>query len=331
MKSSPNSATSQVTVSDLRRPPESSHHDSSRLVAIRTLWGAIAALVVSLVLTGIPIRYEKVRTADPTIRNPEFRDLIEAGIRPEVAAAYDLGVGLLLFLAMLGGGVVLFVRGWKSREAIFLSSTIILYGMAFSGLATVHRTAGDPFSQSAAGLLATLAVFLSTAATFTGLFWLPEGRFGSRWSAWLTLAAVVIVAGLYLTVPYPRAHNLVNIVRLPVVAMGVLAQALNYRRISNPVTRQQIKWLVVGIVVTAVGFLVWQSATLFLANRAGLTPRLAMVLIRLLAITSQLAVPVCLSIAVLRYRLWQSTRSSTVRSSMAPSRSYWSSYSSVVA
>jgi serine/threonine-protein kinase len=276
-----------------------------KLVVIRGIWVLITIVVLGLVITGIPIRYEKVRTADPNIRTPEFRDLIEAGVHPEVAAAYDLGAGLLLFVVLFATGIFLFLRASDSREAILLSSTLILYAASFSGLTSVHRTSGAPYSQSLVGSLTTLQFFLQTSSVFIAIFWLPEGRFISRWAAWFTGFLVIIIGGLYFLVGFPRSHDLVNIVALPTVTIGAGAQVYHYRRINNPVTRQQIKWAVIGIVVAALGFVVWQTAALSLGDRAGLTPRVVMVLARIVQIMCWMAVPVGFAIAILRYRLWQ--------------------------
>lgn len=276
-----------------------------KLVIVRATWALITILVLGLVITGIPIRYEKVRTADPHIRGPEFRDLIDVGVSPEMAAAYDLSTGILIFLALFGGGLLLFWRGSDSRETIFLSLTLILYGASWSALTSVHRTPVAPLSQSLLGVLATIQFFLQGSCIFTALFWLPQGRFISRWTAGLTALLVLISAGLYFFVSFPQAHSLFNIIGLPVVMVGIWTQVYHYRRVVNPSTRQQIKWAVIGIVVAALGFLVWQIATLLLGNQAELLPRIVMVLAKLLLILCQIAIPVCFTIAILRHGLWQ--------------------------
>ena len=86
-----------------------------QLVLVRFVWIAVTSAVLALVITAVPIRYEKVRAADPNIRNPEFRNLIEAGVSPDIAATGDLLVGIGFFLALFGSGTLLFWRGSDSR------------------------------------------------------------------------------------------------------------------------------------------------------------------------------------------------------------------------
>ena len=297
------SFTSQVTVATLPDAAASSRLSGRKLVVVRAVWVVIATVVLGLVVTAVPVRYEKVRTADPNIRDPEFRNLIESGVTPDAAAAYDVGTGVVVFLALYVGGVLLFLRGSDSREASFLSLTLILYAASFSGLSSAHRTAGAPLSQSLAGMVTTVQFFLQSSAGFMTPFWLPEGRFSSRWTAWFTAVQIALLAGLYFLVSFPQSHNLVNIAAISVVVLGVWSLGHRYR-VANDSTRQQIKWGVIGIAVAASGFFVWESATLLLGDGARLMPRVILVLTQLLVKACFVAVPVCFAIAILRYGLW---------------------------
>ena len=276
------------------------------LAVVRALWIAIAALVFMLVVTGLPLRYEMVRTRDPNLRTPEFSELIAAGVNPDVAATLDLTAGMFVFLALLIGGVILFQRASASREASFLSLVLILYGAAFTGLLGAHRTAGPPFSQPVAGVTATIVLFVQSTTVWAALFWLPEGRFMSRWTAGFTALLVPAAAGIYFLVDFPRSHYFVNLLAVPAVAVAVCAQVVRYRQVVDPVTRQQIKWAVIGIVAACVGFLEFQVATLVLGERrTGLTPRIVMVASLLFSYASLAWLLVCFAIAIRRFRLWQ--------------------------
>ena len=151
------------------------------LFVVRAVWIAITGAVVALVVSGLPRRYEMVRTGDPILRVPEFRDSIPAGVNPEVAAYLDLAVGLIVFVALLVGGMILFVRASNSREATFLSFVLILYGASFTGLLGVHRTAGPALSQPSIGIVTTLLLFLQTTVVWAAraLEKSPQDRFQS--------------------------------------------------------------------------------------------------------------------------------------------------------
>jgi serine/threonine-protein kinase len=260
--------------------------------------------VLALVITGIPVRHESVRTSNPAIRDPEFRNLIEVGVPPEIAATSDVGVGIIFFLALFGAGALLFARGSGSREALFVSFAMILFGASWSGLLSVHRTTGPPFAQSPVGLIATILFFLQTSTTFTAFFWLPGGRFVYRWTAWLMAFTTGIVGALYFFVSYPLSHDLVNIIALPVDVLAIWNQASHYRRADLP-TRERIKWIAIGFGAGITGFLIGQTANLVLSNQPGLAPRVVMLLAHLLDRLCQIALLGCFAFAIVRYRIWQ--------------------------
>jgi predicted Ser/Thr protein kinase len=275
-----------------------------KLILARVIWLLITVFALSLVITGIPIRFEKVTMVDQDIRVPEFRNLIAVGVAPEVAATYDISVAVLLFLALFAGGILMFWRGSNSREAIILSLTLILLGASFSALGTTHRTTDAPFSQPLAGVLATILVFLQSASVVASGFWLPDGQFTPRWTGGLVVLYIILIAGLYSFVRFPQSHDLVNIIALPMTALVVWAQVYRYRRVASPIVRQQIKWAMVGIVVYCIGFALWQTTTLLLPNQEGLFPRVVGIIARIVLDLSAAALPVGFGVAILRYRLW---------------------------
>lgn len=286
---------------DWQRPPLVGR----QLTLARLAWFIITIFTLYMVIAGISIRYTKVLMADANIRVPEFRNLIDAGVLPDVAAKFDLGMALLLFLALFAGGLLVFWRGSNSLEAIFLSLTLILLGASFSALGTIHRTAVLPFSQSLMGILATVLVFLQTSTLLTCGFWLPNGQFIPRWTRYFVLGCVIIVAGIYGFVKFPLSHDLVNIIMLPTTALVVWSQIYRYRRVTDPLIRQQIKWAMVGIVTYCFGFALWQATTLLLADQEGLFPLVMGVITRLVLNISTAAVPIGFGVAILRYRLWE--------------------------
>jgi predicted Ser/Thr protein kinase len=154
------------------------------------------------------------------------------------------------------------------------------------------------------GIAATLVLFLGAALPWNALFWLPQGRFVSRWiSGWAAIQAAVL-AGLYFLLPFPRSHDLVNTFAFASVILGIYAQVSHYRKVEDPATRQQIKWAVAGICMVAAGFLIGQLALLTIGSGATVTARIVAVAARLFIAVSQIGLVVCLAIAIQRYRLW---------------------------
>jgi hypothetical protein len=292
------SLTATVTV----RPTAPLH--GRRWQWLKIAWLLTTATIVLLVLTGLPMRYERVRSADATLLNPEFRNLIDAGASPTVAATLDSIAETVPFAVMFGGGVALFLRGSGSREALFLSFAMVCWAAGVS-LIGVHRTPGPAWSQGPAGMAATAILLLSSVLPLNAMFWLPQGRFVWRWTAWWTALQTVVFTGLYLVAPFPSVHDLANAVGAPAVIVGMYAQVSHYRMIRDPGSRQQIKWVMVGAVLAATGFLVSELGTVLVGERADLGARLSAVVARLFVPASEIAFVACLAIAIRRYRLWR--------------------------
>ena len=160
----------------------------------------------------------------------------------------------------------------------------------------------------------------------------PDGRLPSprwRWVLWLYLAAAALylvgvliasvgaIAGHYIRVDasgnllvlsHPTGSSawwgVVEAVFLPVLAVcwvgSVAGQAASYRRSSGE-RRQQLKWLLAGSVIAGVSIplAVWLSGTHGIV--AGLAAGVA-------GACGQLGIPVCMGVAILRYRLFDIDR-----------------------
>jgi hypothetical protein len=300
-----NLSTSAVTVAPVASETVERSFTGGQLVLVRAVWVAITFATLALVITAVPIRYDKVRAADPYIRVADVKDLIAVGLAPDMAAAADLVMGLGFFLPLFAFGTVLFWRRSDSRQVSFLSLTLIQFGAAWSGLLAVPRTPGPPFEQAFAGLASTILNFLTTLMLFNAQFWLPEGRFVNRWTAWLMTLVTVIIGGLYFLVSYPRAHDLVNIVAVPINSLGLWNQVSHYRSVEDASKRQRLKWVMVGLVVAILGFLIGETVTLIVGSRPALSPRVIALFAHLLERVCYLAMLVCFAIAIVRYRMWQ--------------------------
>jgi hypothetical protein len=172
---------------------------------------------------------------------------------------------------------------------------------------------------------------VSIVLTGLAVLLFPDGRPPSprwRWVLWLYLAAAtlylvgVLVAsvgaiaghdirvdasGNLLVLSHPTGSSawwgVVEAVFLPVLALcwlgSVVAQVASYRR-SSGVRRQQLKWLLAGSVTALIGI----PLTTFLSGLGGL-PGLAGGIMGAVAL---LAIPVCMGVAILRYRLFDIDR-----------------------
>ena len=159
----------------------------------------------------------------------------------------------------------------------------------------------------------------------------PDGRPPSprwRWVLWLYLAAATLylvgvliasagaiaghdvrvdASGNLLVISHPTGSSawwgVVEAVFLPLLAVcwagSVTGQAASYRR-SSGVRRQQLKWLLAGSAIAGVGIplAVWLSAMHGIPGLAG----------GIAGACGQLGIPVCMGVAILRYRLFDIDR-----------------------
>jgi hypothetical protein len=185
------------------------------------------------------------------------------------------------------------------------------------------------------GVLSQDASFYVVAGiVLTGLAVLlfPDGRPPSprwRWVLWLYLAAAalyltgVLVAsvgaiaghdirvdasGNLLVISHPTGSSawwgVVEAVFLPLLVVcwagSVAGQAASYRRSSGE-RRQQLKWLLAGSAIALVGI----PLAVFLSTEHGI---LAAVAAGIAGACGQLGIPVCMGVAILRYRLFDIDR-----------------------
>ncbi len=202
------------------------------------------------------------------------------------------------------GGLILWRQG-TSRIGWSVSLALIVMPIAMISDA-------DNLATSYPSLLIP-SVFLSLlgySILLLFLYLFPNGRFYPRWAfvPFITTFLVFTVFSLELSgLITPPSW----VLQIDVLAFMVLLfltggfQILRYRRDSTPLERQQTRWILLGIIILLLGFPVW-----FLIFGGGLDilpgpPRLLASiggwLSTVLAIS---ALPVTMSIAILRYRLW---------------------------
>jgi hypothetical protein len=142
--------------------------------------------------------------------------------------------------------------------------------------------------------------------TFVIFYLFPDGRFVPRWTRWMPLA--------WLGVNLPQWLLGSDLLTSPALAMGigmglvltvVGSQVYRYARHASALERQQTKWVVAVLAATFVFGLIAGPAVYRPPPAEALGRTLPWVLL-LGAIlkTSSLALPAAITIAILRYRLW---------------------------
>jgi signal transduction histidine kinase len=145
--------------------------------------------------------------------------------------------------------------------------------------------------------------FVGAASAILFFYLFPDGHFVPRWSRWLGLASIGVLAPTLL-LPHSFLslwrHPLLNaVLSAGIVGALLLAQAYRYKRVSNAAQRQQTKWVVFGTVVALGGYGGFTALDLLLKSAL-----LASLLSNTAFFVLMLLIPISIAVAVLRYRLY---------------------------
>jgi hypothetical protein len=200
--------------------------------------------------------------------------------------------------------LVLFWRKSTDRAILLFSLVLVLGGGGFPRLAFTSGTYGVWWLPI--DVLAALAgVMLSFVYTF------PDGRFVPGFTRWLALgwitASLVPVAILGISHPWNWwLSPLYTLVRIAFYCSLALTLLYRYRRMSTPVQRQQIKWVVFGGSIVA-GALSMVNLVLHVLPSYYPALDISTQLYQLVSALADLLsalIPLSIGIALLRYRLW---------------------------
>lgn len=268
----------------------------------------MSLLIGSYYVSSIPDYYELLRTKCLL----ESCGIISPAPTATIAelAAYHLTIDsyAMLFVVVDCTFTFLFYLAaililWKSfREPLGLLGVVFMvaFGTSFPML-TFGGSAGDPFFEK----LNDLIGLIGWISLFLFFFLFPNGRFVPRWTS---IVFVLFFAEYILSFLFKSTW--IDLQGWPFVAKGmwylvaitilVYSQVYRFRRVSLPEERQQTKWVVYGFPVALAGFI--GISLLF-------DPRYqygALTYVYLNAILHffLLIIPVTLTLAILRHRLW---------------------------
>jgi hypothetical protein len=269
----------------------------------RVVWLGTALLALSVFIASIPGYVLVASRGDFSGR------VVEAPVGPVhvlgLAGALASFTSGLVCLALAG---LLFWRKPSDRMALFVSFYLLAFGTVMAG--PLERL--DALVPGSAALaLSTLQPLLFTWPTVALLALFPNGRFVPSWTRWLLLLAIPTMP-MVLYVPIqswlPPANWLVwffGIYVLLTVGAALYAQVHRYQRVSSQTERQQTKWALSGLLlwcllvgVESAPYVMFMSWPLS-AALPWWVPTLSFIWWLSLDI-----VPLTLTVAVLRYRLF---------------------------
>ena len=279
-----------------------------RLAIVRGAWVTVAVLAVLVFATGIPTTFSQALNISEATRS----SLMQIGLSARFPARFYLTTDILTMSAFAGIAVVLAWRRSDDWAVLFIAMMLLLTGLLYT----------QPAANGPLPIWIIACLFALAEIGQVGFFFLfPDGRFIPRWSAWLLLPmliwrpaawAIVYLPGYrrlphsaesYGVIPQNSIDTLLLVVLL---ALGLIAQIYRYRRVSTPVQHQQVKWLLFGaaITVAVVSTYVFVFNVFRLPQQPGTPPFFLVAGSRVVRQVALLAVPVTITISILRYRLF---------------------------
>ncbi len=285
-----------------------------RLLVARIVLLATSVLNLILFIAGVPVYFAYLHTLctdclDDRLTPDKLQALHTLGISISTYAVYMVALNLLFALVFFAVAALIFWRKSDDWMALLAAFSLVAFGASFTSipwtLAIVHPAWWLPVTLASENVLGfpSLIVFF---------FLFPTGRFVPRWTGPVALGYVVLsVPGSFFPdSPFSVSNSpvLFRILALLVVYGSlVFAQVYRYRRVSTPMERQQTKWIVFGVSVALLGFLL--LAYLLPGFLMLFIPLQSLSLLPYLIVDTSiylvlLPIPLSLAVAILRYRLW---------------------------
>jgi signal transduction histidine kinase len=281
------------------------------LTLARAGWLAVATLTVGLFAAGIPAEFAQLELGCPNpscastggIAPVELPLLENLGISPEFFAAYGIALEVVFALVFVLVAGLIFWKKSSDRQALFVSFALLLFGTATQIYAMHALVEAYP----AWGFLVDSLHFLGSASFSLFLFIFPDGRFVPRWTRWVALVWIAWLFPRYWFLDWPPSDlDLANLVIwLSALGAAVYSQVYRFRKVSDPVQRQQTKWVVFGI---GMGLALFITVNIVVSSTVTVPVSASDLTILMFGAAlmngALLLIPLSIGIAILRYRLF---------------------------
>jgi hypothetical protein len=288
------------------------------LLLARLAWVAVAITALAIVLFSVPSSFEHYRSvctaasevcSERTVEQPTpegVRALQDVGLSVRSYALLNVAIDKVLELVWFAVGAIIFWRRSDDRMALLVSVFLVAFGTV-----TVDPSEANTLISSQPAWWLPVRGVQIVGEICSVLFFLlfPGGRFVPRWTRWTRWLAIAFIAFLIsrdlLPDLYARSPALDGVsewVFLGFVLSLVWSQIYRYRRVSSEAQRRQTRWVVFGTTLAVVGTLPFQLPLDF-SLVDGDTP-FVLLLLEMGFALSMLLIPLSISVAVLRSRLF---------------------------
>jgi hypothetical protein len=279
------------------------------LIIASLAWLALVLFSLGLLVASFPPYYQQLQTAcvGPVACNipgalpaKGLHELLALGFSASEYAAFNTifwAIDMLIWIAI---GFVIFLRRSDDWLALLAAFTLVIFN-------TDVITSSLALTYPALTLPITLMNFLGQLSLVMLFLLFPNGRFVPRWMGLIALLGILQAVTIVAPPTSPLSTNtlpmwLIGLLSLLIYGAVIFSQIYRFLRVSTRAQRQQTKWVVFGIIIIVVGFIV--LAPLFSAVGIDQANTPLSVLIQFTYPLLLLLLPVCTCIAILRYRLY---------------------------
>jgi len=281
----------------------------------------LSILTLSVFIASIPVYLTQLQmlcrstSCLPGQLTPDTAQTLQPfGLSVGIYAA--LSVALIVVTVLMWFTVAAVIIWRKSDDWMALLAALMLITLSVASTSAII----SPLENSSLPwpLLTHGVDFISTISFCLVFSLFPDGRFVPRWMGWYAVVSSVgyLIYSFFLD-PLDASDDIAALGALPIalrvlivlmvfgiLLIPVLAQIYRYLRVSDPVQRQQTKWIIFGIAVAVVGYFGGYLPTLIFPSAS--TPTSVYPLLLNPALTCiLLLIPLSIGFAMLRYRLWE--------------------------
>jgi hypothetical protein len=269
----------------------------------------LAVAELGLFAVALPARYAQLAAPDQAVR----AELAVLGLSPGRYAFYQVALDTIFVVVFATIGGLIFLRKPGDPVALLVALMLVTWGPGNDIMVLTPGALLPPEPLTWWHWPFVLIEYVAFMSWMLFFYLFPSGRFVPRGTRWLAVGWIVF-AGLWNFFGATPLAPLNWPKPLFAVAIAVLwgsfpvCQVYRYRRASDAVQRQQTKWVVFGVAVAVVGFLLTLVAVgpppVDLPQEQVGRGLVSMLLMDLFV----LAIPVSIGVAVLKYRLFDIDR-----------------------
>ena len=274
--------------------------------AARIGWVVCVVLALTVFFASTPVYVAQLQTicsgtacAYRQLSSAQATALQALGFSLSGYAVYSVVLVIISEVVCVAVSVVIFWRKSSNWMALLFALCLVMGGTGF-------MTETVAASHSAWSLPALLLNELTFVLLYLIAALFPDGQLVPRWTRWLVIGYIVVEIWRISTL-LSNSSSAQNRYPLPllifwfVVTMSLgIAQVYRFRRVSNPIQRQQTKWIVFCLLILILVSFGIDSPTLIFHSLNILYDLFTITLTTLVF----LLFPFSVGFAILRYRLW---------------------------